>query len=46
MFIGKENNLPICIDSAYMNGNWKYYTMETHNHGLLECNYIVEGSCV
>ena len=46
MFIGKENNLPIYVDMAYMNGNWKYYTMETHSHGLLECNYIAEGSCI
>ena len=46
MFIGKESNLPVYVDSAYMNGNWKYCTMEAHNHGLLECNYIAEGNCV
>lgn len=38
-------NLPLCADMAYVNGNWKYYTMETHSHGLVECNYIAEGSC-
>lgn len=46
MLIDKIPNLPIYVDTAYMNGNWKYYTMETHSHGLLECNYISEGSCV
>lgn len=39
-------NLPLYVDCAYMNGNWKYYSMEVHSHGLLECNYIAEGSCV
>ncbi|MGN1148811.1 MAG: helix-turn-helix domain-containing protein [Lachnospiraceae bacterium] len=46
MFIEKMPNLPLYVDLAYMNGNWKYYTMETHSHGLLECNYIAEGSCI
>lgn len=46
MFIEKKSNFPLCVDMAYMNGNWKYYTMETHSHGLLECNYIAEGSCI
>lgn len=39
-------DLPLYTDMAYINGNWKYYTMELHRHGLLECNYIAEGSCV
>ncbi len=39
-------NLPLYADMAYINGNWKYYTMDRHRHGLLECNYIAEGSCV
>lgn len=46
MFIEKMPNLPLYVDLAYMNGNWKYYTMVTHSHGLLECNYIAEGSCI
>lgn len=46
MFIEKKSNFPLCADMAYMNGNWKYYTMEIHSHGLLECNYIAEGSCI
>ena len=36
---------PLYADMAYINGNWKYYTMDTHSHGLLECNYIDGGSC-
>lgn len=39
-------DLPLYTDMAYINGNWKYYTMELHRHGLLECNYIAEGGCV
>ena len=46
MLIEKVPNLPLCVDMAYMNGNWKYYTMDIHSHGLWECNYIEEGSCV
>lgn len=46
MIISKLPNLPLCIDNAYRNGNWKYYTMETHSHGFLECNYIENGSCI
>lgn len=46
MFLANLPNLPIYADLAYMNGNWKYYTMELHSHGLLECNYIAEGNCV
>ena len=46
MFIENLPNLPLYVDFAYMNGNWKYYTMEHHRHGLLECNYIAEGDCV
>lgn len=46
MIIEKLSNLPLYVDCAYMNGNWKYYTMEKHTHGILECNYIAEGSCV
>lgn len=38
-------NLPLYTDMAYTNGNWKYYTMDIHRHGFLECNYIAEGSC-
>lgn len=38
-------NLPLHTDMAYINGNWKYYTMDLHRHGLLECNYIAEGEC-
>ena len=38
-------NLPLYVDMAYINGNWKYYTMDVHRHGLAECNYIAEGSC-
>lgn len=36
---------PLYLDMAYINGNWKYYTMDVHRHGLLECNYIAEGKC-
>lgn len=39
-------NLPLYVDLAYMNGNWKYYTMSTHTHGFIECNYISQGNCV
>lgn len=39
-------NLPLCTDMAYINGNWKYYTMDVHRHGLVECNYIAEGQCI
>ena len=46
MTIAKLPNLPLYIDNAYMNGNWKYYTMEMHSHGFLECNYIENGSCI
>lgn len=46
MLIEKMPNLPLRVDLAYMNGNWKYYTMDIHRHGLWECNYIEEGSCV
>lgn len=46
MIIENLPNLPLYVDLAYMNGNWKYYTMDTHSHGLLECNYIAEGNCV
>lgn len=46
MFIMNFPNLPLYVDFAYMNGNWKYYTMDIHRHGLLECNYIAEGSCI
>ncbi len=46
MRIEQIPNLPLRVDMAYMNGNWKYYTMDTHSHGLWECNYIEEGSCV
>ena len=38
-------DLPLHTDMAYTNGNWKYYTMDVHSHGLLECNYIATGSC-
>ncbi len=38
-------NKPLYTDTAYINGNWKYYTMDIHCHGFLECNYIAEGSC-
>ena len=38
-------DLPLYTDMAYINGNWKYYTMDTHRHGLVECNYIAEGQC-
>ncbi|MBP3636953.1 MAG: helix-turn-helix domain-containing protein [Clostridia bacterium] len=38
-------NKPLYMDMAYINGNWKYYTMDIHRHGLLECNYIAEGKC-
>lgn len=46
MFLADLPNLPLYADLAYMNGNWKYYTMEPHCHGLLECNYIENGNCV
>ncbi len=36
---------PLYADTAYINGNWKYYTMDTHSHGLLEVNYIDGGGC-
>ncbi|MBQ8150445.1 MAG: helix-turn-helix domain-containing protein [Clostridia bacterium] len=39
-------NRPLNADMAYINGNWKYYTMDLHSHGFLECNYIAEGRCV
>lgn len=45
MLIENLPNLPLYTDMAYINGNWKYYTMDVHRHGLLECNYIAEGSC-
>lgn len=32
-------------DSAYINGNWKHYNMDFHSHGILEFNYILDGSC-
>ena len=38
-------SLPLHTDMAYLNGNWKYYTMDLHQHGLLECNYVAEGEC-
>lgn len=38
-------DLPLYTDMAYINGNWKYYTMDLHSHGVLECNYIALGSC-
>ncbi len=38
-------NKPLYMDMAYINGNWKYCTMDIHRHGLLECNYIAEGKC-
>lgn len=46
MFIDQIPNLPLGVDFAYLNGNWKYYTMEIHSHGLIECNYVEEGSCI
>ncbi len=46
MNIAELPNSPLYMDMAYINGNWKYYTMELHRHGLVECNYIAEGSCV
>ena len=46
MDIKNVPNLPLYVDCAYMNGNWKYYSMDVHSHGLFECNYIAEGSCV
>lgn len=45
MRIEKLLNLPLYADMAYINGNWKYYTMDLHSHGVLECNYIAVGSC-
>jgi len=39
-------NKPLYTDMAYINGNWKYYTMDIHQHGFIECNYIAEGCCV
>ncbi|MBR4069230.1 MAG: helix-turn-helix domain-containing protein [Clostridia bacterium] len=45
MNIEKLLNLPLYADMAYINGNWKYYTMDLHSHGVLECNYIALGSC-
>lgn len=45
MNIDQLPDLPLHTDMAYVNGNWKYYTMDVHSHGLLECNYIAEGSC-
>ncbi len=32
-------------DNAYINSDWKHYSMSPHAHGWLELNYIVEGSC-
>ena len=29
-------DLPLYTDMAYINGNWKYYTMDTHRHGLVD----------
>ncbi len=46
MFINTLPDKPLYVDNAYMNGNWKYYTMDIHSHGFLECNYIDEGCCV
>lgn len=45
MFINKLPNLPLCVEDAYQNGSWKYYTPVTHQHGFLECCYVAEGSC-
>ena len=45
MNIANLPNKPLYTDMAYINGNWKYYTMDIHSHGVLECNYIAEGSC-
>lgn len=45
MHITNLPNKPLYTDMAYINGNWKYYTMDMHRHGFLECNYIAEGSC-
>lgn len=45
MDMNKLPNLPLYTDMAYINGNWKYYTMDIHCHGFVECNYIAEGSC-
>lgn len=32
-------------DHSYLNNNWKHYSMDFHQHGILELNYIAEGSC-
>lgn len=41
----KIKNQILMPDSAYINGNWKHYNMDSHSHGVLEFNYILEGSC-
>ena len=46
MYIDDLPNLPLYVDSAYLNGNWKYYTMEHHSHGFLECCYVEDGNCI
>lgn len=38
-------NITLMPDSAYINGNWKHYNMKPHSHGILEFNYILDGSC-
>lgn len=45
MFINKLPDFPLYVENAYLNGSWKYYTDAAHCHGLLECCYIVDGSC-
>ena len=35
MNIAKLPNKPLYTDMAYINGNWKYYTMDIHSHGVL-----------
>ena len=46
MHVENLPNYPLYVDSAYLNGSWKYYTMEHHSHGFLECDYVEDGSCV
>jgi AraC-like DNA-binding protein len=45
MKISNIKNQILVPDSAYINGNWKHYNMDFHAHGVLEFNYILEGSC-
>lgn len=45
MKTNRWKNITLMPDSVYRNGNWKHYNMKAHTHGILEFNYILDGSC-